>query len=191
MYGVVHSPADTPAVTLPAYTGPERRRAGRPWAGRAPATSTRRAERRVASGSAANIGPGRTALHVLAGVAGWAGFAALWVWQIRVFVPHRWFDGVQLIAVLVAAFGLVTPVWVWWNRNIYRRRHRRTAPMVRPVQFERDSLGRRLVISSGVRLNPAEVIVTAGEDGASKRYEAAPVARKPPAAAPIVTARSA
>lgn len=135
----------------------------------APAAAT--PERLVASGSAEDLGRGRTALHLLVAVVGWLGFITLWVWQLEVFVPANWLSGLELIGVFLVVFALASPAWVLWNRSIYRRRHRRATPIVLEVQFERDSLDRPLAVSPAVLLHPAEIRVTVSDDGAVKRYD--------------------
>ena len=174
------------------YRGPERRRPGRPWvdrplAGRDGDTPAReRASRRVSTGSHAGISRARSALHVAAGAAGWAIFAALWVWQLKVYVPAHWLGGILLLVAIAAAYSLLTPGWVWWNRNIYRRRHRRRSALEREVAMDRDTLGRRLLIAPEVLLNPAVVRVTVDADGTVKRYDVPPpVQLEPPAYDPL------
>jgi hypothetical protein len=63
----------------------------------------------------------------------WIVLAALWVWQLDVYVPSNWFGGVALIIVLLAGWTCFSMMWVGWCRNIYRRRHRRTSAPEREV----------------------------------------------------------
>lgn len=95
-------------------------------------------------------------------------------WQLKVYVPAEWLGGVSLLVAVAAAFTALTPAWVWWNRNIYRRRHRRRTPLVREVGMERDALGRELLVAPEVLLNPTEVRVTVDSGGAVKRYDVPP-----------------
>jgi hypothetical protein len=114
---------------------------------------------RVASGSAARIGRARLALHVCVGVLGWLGLAALWIWQLAVYVPSDWLRGLELIAVILGAFALLVPAWVAWNRNIYRRRHARLMPRSLSVDFSHDRLGRTVVGGPGVLSAGGEIRV--------------------------------
>jgi membrane protein implicated in regulation of membrane protease activity len=130
------------------------------------------------TGSRTRASRPRRAAHVAAGVASWLALAALWVWQLGTFVPASWFDGVATILVLLAVWSGFSVVWVAWSRNIYRRRHSRTTPVVRDVDFTHDALGRRIIAPP--RLAGAQgghVLVTVGDDGA-KRYQPA-LARTP------------
>jgi hypothetical protein len=145
----------------------------------------------VATGSRSRAQRARKAAHGIAGVASWLGFAALWTWQILVNVPANWPVDVVVIAGTLALFGVLTPLWVGWNRNIYRRRHRRTTPISHEVDFTRDKLGRRIVAERGVALgrrivpadtmigaNPRRIRISLSEDGTEKHYavEAGPAA---------------
>jgi hypothetical protein len=106
------------------------------------------------------------------GALGWVGFAALWAWQLLVFVPGDWFVGVIAIAVTVVLFAGLAPAWVHWNRNIYRRRHRRTSAIKRSVQLDHDTLGRTVVLGPGVNVTDREIVVTADSQANVKHYDA-------------------
>ena len=93
----------------------------------------------------------RRAGHVLAACAGWVGLAALWVWQLRLGVPGRWVDGPTFVLVVFVIWIGLLRSWVGWSRSIYRRRHRRTSPVILPVDFIEDSLGRRVRAQPGTR----------------------------------------
>ncbi|HEY4809934.1 MAG TPA: hypothetical protein VIH71_02645 [Solirubrobacteraceae bacterium] len=108
--------------------------------------------------------------HLLIGAASWLVLAALWVWQLKVYVPADWLGGVELILVLLAGWACFSVVWVVWCRNIYRRRHRRTSPLKREVDFERDTLGRRILAPSGIAAARGQVLISVREPGI-KCYE--------------------
>ena len=181
----------------PVYEGPERRRAGRPWAGReqiAVPNPPREGERsaamppppdagrgHVASGSGSRATTTRRAAHVAAGLLGWTVFVGLWVWQLEVYVPDQWLAGIVMIVAVLGAFAVATPAWVAWNRNIYRRRHRRTKPLVMEVAFDEDALGRRIVADPGVRTAPGRIVVEVDETGRAKTYRVAARGREPEA----------
>lgn len=107
---------------------------------------------------------------MLLGVASWLVLAALWVWQLNVYVPSDWLGGVELILVLLAGWVCFSVVWVLWCRNIYRRRHRRTSPLKGEVDFERDPLGRRILAPPGIASGRGQVLISVPQPGV-KRYE--------------------
>jgi len=107
---------------------------------------------------------------VLLGTASWLVLAALWVWQLNVYVPSDWLGGVELILVLLAGWACFSVAWVVWCRNIYRRRHRRTSSLKREVGFERDPLGRRILAPPGIAAARGQVLISVPESGV-KRYE--------------------
>ena len=152
------------------YSGPERRRPGRPWAKRSSQGAVPGAI--VSTGSDSRAKPARKAFHVLLGLAAWAAFLSLWVWQIRDYLPAHWIGGLTMIGVGALVFATLTPLWVRWNRNIYRRRHSRRSPIVHHVAFETDRLGRDLVISPEVHLNPTRITVDLDQTTGTKRYHA-------------------
>jgi hypothetical protein len=121
----------------------------------------------------------RRIVHVLVGGGSWIALAALWIWQLRVYVPADWLGGVELIAVLFAGWSCLSVAWVAWCRNIYVRRHRRTAPLTRAVGFERDPLGRRIVAPPGIGAARGQILVSVPEHDV-KRYRPAPL-RQPDA----------
>ena len=85
------------------------------------------------TGSRSSASPRRRRGHVLLGAMSWIVLAALWVWQLDVYVPSNWFGGVALIIILLAGWTCFSMMWVAWCRNIYRRRHRRTSAPEREV----------------------------------------------------------
>lgn len=85
------------------------------------------------TGSRSSASPRRRRRHVLLGSMSWIVLAALWVWQLDVYVPSNWFGGVALIIILLAGWTCFSMMWVAWCRNIYRRRHRRTSAPEREV----------------------------------------------------------
>ncbi|HWI06493.1 MAG TPA: hypothetical protein VNT54_03125 [Solirubrobacteraceae bacterium] len=119
-------------------------------------------------------------LHVLAGVLGWAGFAALAVWQLGFFVPPQAGDRLAALALCGAALTCIGIGWIRWNRSIYRRRHRRSSPIVMNVDFSHDSLGRPIVAPPGVSEAHGQVFVSVDADNAIKSYRR----RRTPVAAP-------
>jgi hypothetical protein len=98
------------------------------------------------TGSRSRTTPARRIGHVLAGLAGWVGLAALWAWQLGIGVPSRWIDGPVLLLVVLAFWICLLRSWVGWSRSIYRRRHRRTTPVRLAVDFTQDSLGRKVAV---------------------------------------------
>lgn len=141
----------------PPATG-ERRRVGRPWADRPPPVAEGR--HRVATGSGSRASPGRKVAHGLAGVASWVGFGWLWVLQVTQHLPSAWaLELLGLVGTLLLFTGL-TLGWVRWNRNIYRRRHRRTAALVKPVSVAEDTLGRRITASADPYLRRGEITIS-------------------------------
>lgn len=131
----------------------------------------------VATGANSGSTTARRLLHVGIGALGWVIFAGLWVWQLEVFVPSNWLAGLKALGVMLIVFALATPAWVAWNRNIYRRRHRRTTALVREVDFERDALGRTIAADPGVRTASGEIVVEVDGDDRTKRYRALTPAR--------------
>ena len=64
-------------------------------------------------------------------------------------------------------------LWVLHNRAIYRRRHRRLAPLVLPTAFERDALGRTLEGDRDMLVASTAVLVVV--DGHDKRFVPLPL----------------
>jgi hypothetical protein len=126
------------------------------------------------TGSRAHTGRARLTGHLLAGLAGWVVLAGLWVWQLAVHVPANWLGGVGLIFALLAVWVCFSISWVAWNRSIYRRRHRRTRPIERELDFTHDALGRPIAAPPGPALLGGQVIVSVDADGV-KRFRPAPV----------------
>jgi hypothetical protein len=113
------------------------------------------------TGSRSRATPGRLIGHVLAGLAGWAGLAALWAWQLGIGVPSRWIDGPVLLLVVLTLWTCLLRCWVGWSRSIYRRRHRRTRPLRLAVDFTQDSLGRTLAVEPHTAAaHKVEILVT-------------------------------
>ena len=133
------------------------------------------------TGSRSGTGARRRLAHVAIGVAGWLALAALWAWQLEVYVPADWLAGVELIGLLLVGWTGFSLAWVAWSRRIYRRRHRRTEPLSRSVDFAHDALGRRVVTPPGIAEARGQVVVSLSGDDV-KRYEFAP--RSVPEAAP-------
>jgi hypothetical protein len=125
------------------------------------------------TGSRAHARAGRRLSHVVLGVAGWLALAGLWIWQLDVHVPADWLGGLELILATLAGWLCFSVLWVGWCRGIYRRRHRRTRPLTRTVDFGTDMLGRRVVASPGMQEMGAHVLISIPESGV-KRYEIAP-----------------
>jgi hypothetical protein len=111
--------------------------------------------------------------QVLVGLASWLGLAALWVWQLEVYVPANWFNGVELILAMLAGWTCLSIAWVWWCRDIYRRRHRRTTPLRREVDSQHDSLGRGVLLAPEIHAARGQILVSVTEHGV-KRYDLAP-----------------
>jgi hypothetical protein len=122
------------------------------------------------TGSRSSTRPRQRLAHVLLGAASWLVMVALWMWQLNVYVPSDWLGGVELILVLLAGWACFSVVWVLWCRNIYRRRHRRTSPLKREVDFGRDSLGRQILAPPGIAAARGQVLISVPEPGV-KRYE--------------------
>lgn len=111
----------------------------------------------------------RTFFHVVFGALGWIAFGGLWLWQLTSNVPDRWLEGVLLIAVILVAWTLFTICWVTWNRNIYRRRHRRGDPVVVEVEVDEDTLGRPVIGARKARDHAGQIVISVDEEG-SKHY---------------------
>ena len=145
---------------------------------RAPPAAVRRVEvhpaagsgpgRRVATGLDTRIGASRVALHLALGALGWLILGGFWVWQLAVYIPATWVEGVVLLGAIFAVYLVLTPLWVTWNRNIYGRRHRRNTPLLREVRLERDALGRPTVGSPSTQAALVRVSMIA--DGRLKLY---------------------
>ena len=118
------------------------------------------------TGSRSRASGPRRAVQIALGGLSWIGFTLLWMWQLEVYVPSTWLYSICLIAIILAAWVVLTICWVRWNRNIYARRHRRTAPVRQEVAFDEDSLGRPIRASSGIRAAEGQIIVRVDSDGA-------------------------
>jgi len=127
---------------------------------------------RVATGARSRASAGRRALHVAIGAGSWLAFAGLWAWQLNVSVPPTWPLALAALAAVLLAYSLLVPAWVRWNRNIFRRRHRRTAAAVHPVDFSHDMLGRTVAVAPELDLDPKTIVVTVSGDDATKLYRA-------------------
>lgn len=112
------------------------------------------------TGSRARSSPRRRALHVLIGLGSWIALGALWAWQVAIKVPSQWLEGVALIAALAVVWACFAIAWVAWCRNIYKRRHRRTAALLRHVDFERDTLGREVLAPPGLAELSGQVLIS-------------------------------
>ena len=124
----------------------------------------------VATGLASRASRMRRLGHVLAGVMGWIGFAALAVWQLGFFAPRNAGAGLAALAACGAALTCVGIGWVRWNRSIYRRRHRRTAPIVVNVGFSHDTLGRPIAAPPGLLEAPGQIFVAVDTATGVKSY---------------------
>ena len=126
----------------------------------------------IGTGARSRASVARKALHAVVGLGSWLVFAALWVWQLEVNVPAEWPWAVGALVVRAGGYWAGVTAWVAWNRNIYRRRHRRTEPIAVDVSFERDSLGRVVAADPLLILHPAEIVVKVSEDDQVKHYRA-------------------
>lgn len=124
----------------------------------------------VATGLASRASRARRLLHALAGVMGWLGFAALAVWQLGFFAPRDAGTGLAALAACGAALTCVGIGWVRWNQSIYRRRHRRTVPIVVNVGFSHDTLGRPIAAPPGICEAQGQIFVAVDPDTAIKSY---------------------
>ena len=79
-------------------------------------------------------------------------------------MPSDWLRGLELLALILCAWSVATPTWVWWNRSIYRRRHRRVVPLRVAVDFECDHLGREIVASPSLESAPGRIVVMVDDD---------------------------
>jgi hypothetical protein len=125
-------------------------------------------DRRVATGLGTRIGARRVALHLALGALGWLILGGFWVWQLAVYIPPTWVEGIVLLGAIFAVYVVLTPIWVAWNRSIHRRRHSRTTPLLREVRLDRDALGRPTVGSPSTQAALIRVSLIA--DGRLKRY---------------------
>ena len=127
----------------------------------------------VATGSASRASRSRAGVHAAVGGFGWLLLALLWLWQVEArHVPSAWPSVVALVGAGAVAFGVLCVVWLRWNRNIYRRRHRRRAAIVAEVQVTADALGRRIV-GLDERRHARHVIVDVDGSARVKHYRAA------------------
>jgi hypothetical protein len=125
---------------------------------------------RVATGSSSRASRLRAGGQAAVGAAGWLLLAFLWLWQFQAHhVPSSWAVTIAAVAGGVVVFAALCLLWVGWNRNIYGRRHNRRTPIVSEIQFERDALGRTIVIGDG-RRDAAELVVTLDGAAALKHY---------------------
>ncbi|WP_205697279.1 hypothetical protein [Conexibacter sp. SYSU D00693] len=168
-------PPRAPAATSPdpGWDGVERRGPGRPWAG---AGARQPTGREVGTGAESRSTAAGRIRHAVVGGASWLVLGALWVWELDGHVPSHWWPPLVGLLGVLALFAAFTPGWVAWNRSIYRRRHRRTSPMVVEVAFDRDWVGRSVRAAEGVRDHVGEIRVRLeeqpGTDGV-KVYEVA------------------
>jgi multisubunit Na+/H+ antiporter MnhE subunit len=160
-----------PASLRPPVGG-ELRADGSPASAAAISSPVPAAPTRVATGARSRASSGRRFLHLAVGAGSWLGFAALWIWQLNVSVPPEWPVAVAALVGVLLAYSLLVPAWVRWNRSIYRRRHRRNAPVQVPVDFGHDRLGRTVAIAPEVELDPSTVVVTVSADDSTKLYTA-------------------
>jgi hypothetical protein len=133
------------------------------------------------TGTRSRIGARRQLGHVLVGIAGWVALAGLWVWQLSNYIPANWLTGIELIFALLIGWTFFSVAWVAWCRNIYRRRHRRTAPIEREVDFSHDTLGRPILAAPAVRGSHGQVLLWVDSSNV-KHYQL--VARDPHENAP-------
>jgi hypothetical protein len=138
------------------------------------------------TGARTQISAQRRLCHVLAGVAGWVGLGGLWGWQLSNYVPANWLTGIELIFALLVCWTFFSVAWVAWCRNIYRRRHRRTASIKRDVDFSHDTLGRPILATPAVRAPHGQVLVWVDASGV-KHYQ--PVAHDSHEHAPLLRTR--
>lgn len=124
----------------------------------------------VATGLASRASLARRLLHVVAGLAGWIGFAALGVWQLGFFAPPEAAVGLTALAACGIVVTCACIGWVRWNQSIYRSRHRRTVPIVVNVDFSHDSLGRPIAAAPGVREAGGQIFVALDAATGFKSY---------------------
>ncbi len=79
-------------------------------------------------------------------------------------------DSVGIVIALVV-FSAWMLAWVRWNRNIYKRRHRRRHPLVQEVSFTHDTRGRRIVAPPGTLTRRGETVVWIDPSDEVKHYE--------------------
>jgi len=118
--------------------------------------------------------------HLLFGLASWLALVALWFWQLKIYVPSDWLGAVELIFALFAGWACFSVGWVAWCQSIYRRRHRRTVPLTRDIDFSHDTLGRRIIASPGIKEAPGQLIISLAEDNVKRYQPAAQSTRKRP-----------
>ena len=112
-------------------------------------------------------------LHATVGALGWAALVALWAWQAGGgFIPPDWASALAWIVGSTVALTGFSVGWVWWNRRIYRLRHSRRTPLVRPVAFDADALGRPIDAAPGADLYANEIVISIDPLRGRKRYGA-------------------
>jgi hypothetical protein len=125
--------------------------------------------RQVATGSASRSTRSAKTLHICAGGAGWVLLGLLWLWQFESrAIPRDWALVITAAAGGWLALAALSMIWVRWNQDIYRRRHRRRTPLIAPVQFETDAVGRRIVAADG--LDGSRIVIRIDRAAALKRY---------------------
>ena len=124
----------------------------------------------VATGLASRASRARRLLHVLVGLMGWIGFVGLAVWQLGFFAPREAGIGLAALAACGAGLTCIGIGWVRWNQSIYRRRHRRTAPIVVNVGFSHDTLGRPIAAPPGVCEAHGQIFVAVDAASGVKSY---------------------
>lgn len=127
----------------------------------------------VATGQASRSTRARSALHAVAGVASWIALILLGAWRFGSDAPAHAWTAVLGIGVYGIAFAAIGVAWIAWNRNIYRRRHRRTSAITTPVAFTHDTTGRQIAASPGIQEASGTIIVDVDPESGRKTYRSA------------------
>lgn len=133
--------------------------------------------RLVATGQASRSTRARSALHALAGAASWIALIVLCAWRFGSDAPAHAGSAVLAIGLTGIVFATLGVAWVAWNRNIYRRRHRRTSAIVTPVAFTHDTTGRQIAAAPGIQEASGTIVVDIDPESGRKTYRSAERAR--------------
>jgi hypothetical protein len=95
---------------------------------------------------------------------GWGLFVYWWRTVFAAEQPRPFVQLLLFITLICLLTLLTTLTWIWHNMRIARRGRRGMAARYRPPIYERDALGRTVIIENGLLVRSAAVVtVTASE----------------------------